>query len=74
MYGVSTYISMLHTSGTRDIVRCFSCDGGLREWDPSDDPWIEHCMNFPHCVFLIETKGEDNIALTRSHHDQASFQ
>ena len=68
-----TSISMLHTSGSRDAVRCFSCDGGLQLWDPSDDPWIEHCIHFPHCLFLIETKGEDNIELTRSQHDQASY-
>lgn len=30
-----------------DDVKCFCCDGGLRCWEPGDDPWIEHAKWFP---------------------------
>ena len=28
--------------GLSDQVKCFYCDGGLRNWVPEDDPWTEH--------------------------------
>ncbi|XP_052809816.1 uncharacterized protein LOC128238206 [Mya arenaria] len=28
----------LYYTGKDDHVRCFACDGGLRQWDPEDDP------------------------------------
>ena len=30
----------LHISGYGDYVRCFFCGGGLRNWEPGDDPWV----------------------------------
>ncbi|CAG9860343.1 unnamed protein product [Phyllotreta striolata] len=47
--------------GTGDQVRCFHCDGGLRHWDPQDDPWTEHAVWFPDCSFLKLVKGQDFI-------------
>jgi hypothetical protein len=32
--------------GNGDQVRCFSCDGGLKYWDPDDEPWTEHAKWF----------------------------
>ncbi|KAL4225551.1 Protein DETOXIFICATION 47 [Mactra antiquata] len=49
--------------GYDDLVRCFSCDGGLRRWEPDDNPWIEHCRWFPTCPYAIEVKGEQFIAM-----------
>ncbi|XP_060592048.1 inhibitor of apoptosis protein-like isoform X3 [Ruditapes philippinarum] len=46
-----------------DLVRCFSCDGGLKRWDAEDVPWTEHCRWFPTCPYARERKGEDFIAL-----------
>ncbi|XP_060575412.1 baculoviral IAP repeat-containing protein 7-B-like [Ruditapes philippinarum] len=40
-----------------DCVRCFSCGGGLRNWEYGDSPWEEHARWFPWCRFLIEEKG-----------------
>ena len=49
-----------------DQVRCFTCDGGLRRWDPEDDPWTEHCRWFPNCPFARKIKGDALIALIGS--------
>ncbi|KAH3729135.1 hypothetical protein DPMN_055098 [Dreissena polymorpha] len=48
----------LFYTGVGDEVRCFSCNGGLRNWEGHDDPWIEHCKWFPACTFARETKGD----------------
>ncbi|XP_053396589.1 baculoviral IAP repeat-containing protein 7-A-like isoform X2 [Mercenaria mercenaria] len=56
----------LYYTGFEDHVRCFACDGGLRRWDPEDDPWIEHCRWFPACPFAKEKKGDEYIALVQA--------
>jgi hypothetical protein len=42
--------------GKDDIVRCFCCDLGLAEWDPSDDPWREHARHSHNAGFGIRWK------------------
>lgn len=42
--------------GPGDNVRCYYCDGGLKNWRPSDEPWIEHGRWFPRCPFLVATR------------------
>ncbi|WAR08334.1 BIR7A-like protein [Mya arenaria] len=59
----------LYYTGIDDHVRCFACDGGLRRWDPEDDPWIEHCRWFPTCHFAREQKGDEFIALVQASTD-----
>lgn len=47
-----------------DHVRCFYCNGGLRNWEKEDDPWVEHAKYFNSCGFLLLKKGQyfvDNI-------------
>ncbi|XP_060070474.1 uncharacterized protein LOC132550425 [Ylistrum balloti] len=44
-------------TGVTDTVRCHYCDGGLREWEPGDIPWVEHAKWFPHCKFVLKIKG-----------------
>ncbi|OWF56460.1 Baculoviral IAP repeat-containing protein 7-A [Mizuhopecten yessoensis] len=48
----------LFYEGSHDYVRCFHCAGGLREWEPQDDPWIEHARWFPFCTFMRQLKGD----------------
>lgn len=48
--------------GVGDQVRCFHCDGGLKHWDPHDDPWTEHARWFPNCSFVRLIKGQDFVA------------
>ncbi|XP_045175859.2 uncharacterized protein LOC123536598 [Mercenaria mercenaria] len=56
----------LYHTGYEDHVRCFACDGGLRCWDPDDDPWVEHCRWFPACPYALQKKGGQYIALVQA--------
>ncbi|CAF0849103.1 unnamed protein product [Rotaria sp. Silwood1] len=38
-------------TGTKNIVKCFYCDGSLQNWGPNDNPMIEHARWFPHCAY-----------------------
>ncbi|XP_078660195.1 baculoviral IAP repeat-containing protein 8-like [Branchiostoma floridae x Branchiostoma belcheri] len=41
-----------------DQVRCFWCDGGLKDWLAGDDPWTEHARWYgEECDFVLNTKG-----------------
>ncbi|KAJ0050048.1 hypothetical protein NL108_011867 [Boleophthalmus pectinirostris] len=51
----------LYSTGTGDDVMCFSCKGGLRGWQPEEDPWEEHAKHFPGCRFLLTEKGQEFI-------------
>ncbi|KAF6205852.1 hypothetical protein GE061_020026, partial [Apolygus lucorum] len=48
-------------TGVGDKVRCFHCDGGLKEWKKMDDPWVEHARWFSDCTFLTMVKGPDFV-------------
>ncbi|KAG9332535.1 hypothetical protein JZ751_014633 [Albula glossodonta] len=49
-------------TGHGDNVKCFYCDGGLRNWEPGDDPWQEHAKWFPRCEFLLQTRGRQYVS------------
>ncbi|XP_050067514.1 death-associated inhibitor of apoptosis 2-like [Anopheles maculipalpis] len=49
-------------AGVEDEVRCFHCDGGLRDWLVTDDPWHEHARCFAGCSFLQLVLGETYIS------------
>ncbi|CAF1343543.1 unnamed protein product [Rotaria sp. Silwood1] len=38
-------------TGSNTIVTCFYCDGSLQNWDPKDNPLIEHLRWFPFCAY-----------------------
>ncbi|KAH3733871.1 baculoviral IAP repeat-containing protein 3-like [Dreissena polymorpha] len=61
----------MYYTGVDDHCRCFACDGGLRKWEPGDDPWIEHCRWFPACPYARDIKGEEFINLIQLSADQA---
>uniref|UniRef100_A0A8C6VLX9 RING-type E3 ubiquitin transferase n=1 Tax=Naja naja TaxID=35670 RepID=A0A8C6VLX9_NAJNA len=48
-------------TGQQDYVRCFYCDGALRNWEQGDDPWREHARWFPRCAFLLQSRGRDFV-------------
>ena len=48
--------------GLSDQVKCFYCDGGLRNWQSEDEPWKEHARWFQKCVFVRLVKGDGYIA------------
>ncbi|XP_076467273.1 uncharacterized protein LOC143298322 [Babylonia areolata] len=45
-------------TGHADLVRCFYCKGGLKTWERSDQPWVEHCRWFPRCPYVRLCKGQ----------------
>ena len=51
-------------------VKCFYCDGGLREWRAEDDPWEEHAGWFRDCGFVRLVRGdtfvEESVQAVRS--------
>ncbi|XP_053389602.1 E3 ubiquitin-protein ligase XIAP-like [Mercenaria mercenaria] len=49
--------------GMQDLVRCFFCGGGMKNWEYGDSPWIEHARWFPTCAYLKQCKGEDFVNL-----------
>ncbi|XP_019739512.1 E3 ubiquitin-protein ligase XIAP isoform X1 [Hippocampus comes] len=50
-----------YRTGTGDMVMCFRCGGGLKGWQPDEDPWEEHAKSYPGCSFLLEEKGQEFI-------------
>jgi len=44
--------------GSSDYVKCFYCDGGLKEWNENDDPWVEHAGWFSQCGFVRLVRGD----------------
>jgi len=47
--------------GLSDQVKCFYCDGGLRNWQSEDIPWVEHARWFSKCVFVRLVKGDEYV-------------
>jgi hypothetical protein len=47
--------------GIKDMVKCFYCNGGLRNWDPIDEPIVEHARWFPKCPYIRLLKGAQFI-------------
>ncbi|XP_065218473.1 baculoviral IAP repeat-containing protein 7-B-like [Planococcus citri] len=46
-------------SGHEDLVQCFSCGGGLSNWEIGVDVAFEHVKYYPKCGYVIEKEGED---------------
>ncbi|KAM8909303.1 E3 ubiquitin-protein ligase XIAP isoform 1-T2 [Spinachia spinachia] len=50
-----------YSTGTGDRVLCFRCGGGLKGWQPEEDPWEEHAKHYPGCSFLLTEKGQEYV-------------
>ncbi|XP_023251657.1 E3 ubiquitin-protein ligase XIAP isoform X1 [Seriola lalandi dorsalis] len=50
-----------YSTGTGDRVLCFRCGGGLKGWQPEEDPWEEHAKHYPGCSFLLVEKGQEFV-------------
>jgi len=53
-----------------DKVKCFSCGGGLRDWEENDVPWEQHALWFSDCEYLKLVKGQNYIDSIRKLHDK----
>jgi len=60
--------------GLSDQVKCFYCDGGLRNWQPEDDPWTEHSRWFSECGFVRLVKGDEFISKCINSHPPVPVQ
>ncbi|KYN06942.1 PREDICTED: E3 ubiquitin-protein ligase XIAP-like [Cyphomyrmex costatus] len=49
-------------TGSGDQTLCYHCGGGLRDWEPNDDPWVEHAKWFEYCPYLLVTKGMEFVS------------
>ncbi|XP_029968403.1 E3 ubiquitin-protein ligase XIAP [Salarias fasciatus] len=64
-----------YSTGTGDKVLCFRCGGGLKGWQPEEDPWEEHAKHYPGCSFVLAEKGQEfvsNIQLRGPSHNQSN--
>ncbi|XP_015599780.1 death-associated inhibitor of apoptosis 1 isoform X2 [Cephus cinctus] len=48
-------------TGKGDQTLCYHCGGGLKDWEPEDDPWEQHAKWFSKCYYLLLVKGQDYI-------------
>ncbi|XP_060554836.1 baculoviral IAP repeat-containing protein 3-like [Ruditapes philippinarum] len=42
--------------GIDDLVFCFFCGVGVKNWEYRDSPWIKHARWFPKCAYLKQCK------------------
>ena len=59
MHLISFSVSL--ATGVSDHVKCFDCSGGLKDWEPEDDPWTEHTRWYPKCRYVNLIKGKEFI-------------
>ncbi|KAJ8678632.1 hypothetical protein QAD02_014419 [Eretmocerus hayati] len=48
-------------TGTGDQTTCYHCGGGLKNWEPQDDPWMQHAKWFSGCLYVRLVKGQEFI-------------
>ncbi|NWZ26538.1 BIR7B protein, partial [Asarcornis scutulata] len=48
-------------TGQGDVVRCYYCNGSVRNWAVGDDPWREHAKWNPRCEFLLGSRGREFV-------------
>lgn len=50
-------------TGVGDRVKCFSCGGGLKDWDDNDEPWEQHALWMGKCRYVKLVKGDNYIEM-----------
>lgn len=53
----SLAVAGFYYTGKGDNTLCHYCGGGLKDWEPTDDPWELHAIWFSKCTFLLTMKG-----------------
>lgn len=48
-------------TGKGDQTLCYHCGGGLKDWEPEDDPWEQHAKWFSKCYYLLTVKGQSYV-------------
>ena len=47
--------------GDRDRVKCFYCNSGLKNWEPTDDPFQEHAKWYLSCEYILKKRGVEFV-------------
>ena len=47
--------------GENDRVKCFYCNGGLRNWKSDERSWEEHAKWFSLCKYVLQRQGVDYV-------------
>lgn len=58
--------------GKGDQVKCFSCGGGLKDWEESDVPWDQHALWYPKCHYLNLIQGKEFIERINREYEAAT--
>lgn len=58
--------------GIKDAVKCFYCNGCLKNWDPTDEPLVEHARWFPKCPYIRQMNGLKFIEEVRKRYQGTS--
>ncbi|KAI8521125.1 hypothetical protein Bbelb_008790 [Branchiostoma belcheri] len=67
-----------------DQVKCYWCEGGLKDWQAGDDPWTEHARWYgEECGFVLRERGIGYVRQIKNtfpslvqvahHHSQQDF-
>lgn len=48
-------------TGKGDQTICYHCGGGLKDWEETDEPWVEHARWFSRCPYVQAVKGKSFI-------------
>jgi E3 ubiquitin-protein ligase XIAP len=48
-------------AGKGDNTVCFHCGGEFEDWEETDNPWLEHAVWFPKCMYVVLNKGQEFI-------------
>ncbi|XP_052809307.1 uncharacterized protein LOC128237762 [Mya arenaria] len=57
--------------GREDLVRCYHCGIGLKDWSDGDEPLFEHTRHSPNCLFLKELLREQLLNTNRENLEEA---
>lgn len=55
-------------TGLGDRVQCFSCGGGLKNWEENDVAWEQHALWYPNCEYLKLVKDHSYIKEVQDMH------
>lgn len=57
-------------TGMGDRVQCYSCGGGLKNWEDEDVAWEQHALWYPNCEYMKLIKGQKYIDAVQTVHRQ----
>ncbi|KAJ8314792.1 hypothetical protein KUTeg_006942 [Tegillarca granosa] len=50
-------------TGQDDLVQCYYCGVGMKNWEREDDPCIEHARWSPTCPYLLVNNGREFVQM-----------